>query len=83
MSGRRTKNVRRGNLPTKRFADDRLPGDQTPKNHTAQAKRPLRKLKELLCDRGYHTDGAACPSCESPCRFGEEYLARQKEGDTL
>ncbi|NLM85553.1 MAG: hypothetical protein GX171_02540 [Clostridiales bacterium] len=83
MSGRRTKNVRRGNLPTKRFADDRLSGDQAPKNHTAQAKRPLRKLKELLCDRGYHTDGAACPSCESPCRFGEEYLARQKEGDTL
>ena len=81
MSTRRTKGVRRGNLPTTKYAESKSPGDQIPKNHQADARRPMRKLRELLCDYGYRTNGRACPTCESPCRFGEEYLDRQKEGE--
>lgn len=78
----RAKPARRGNLPTRRFAETKTTGDQTPKNHTAGAKRSMRKLKELLCERGYQSDGAACIKCESVCGFGQEYLNRQKEGES-
>lgn len=77
----RAKPARRGNLPTRRFAETKTTGDQTPKNHTAGAKRSMRKLKEFLCDRGYHSDGKACATCESTCAFGLEYLSRGKEGE--
>jgi hypothetical protein len=83
VSSRRVKGIRRGNLPTKHFAEAKVTTDQTPKNHTADAKRSMRKLRELLCDSGYRSNGAACGPCESPCRFGQEYLLRQKEGETL
>mgnify|MGYP001668455481 CR=1 FL=1 len=73
--------VRRSNHHTRHFADDKPNGDGAPKNHTADAPRTMRKLKELLCERGYRTSGEACFKCESSCRFGEEYAARQKEGD--
>lgn len=78
---RRVKSVRRGNRPTRRFAESKATGEQIPKNHTADAPRPMRKLKELLCDSGFRTDGDACMDCESRCQFGQEYLLRLKEGE--
>ncbi len=77
----RAKPARRGNLPTRRFAETKSTGDQTPKNHTAGAKRSMRKLKDLLCERGYRSSGEACATCESTCAFGLEYLSRRKEGE--
>lgn len=82
MSTRRTKGVHRGNLPTTRFAESKGTGEQIPKNHTADARRSMRKLRELLCERGYQSDGTACIKCESVCGFGQEYLNRQKEGES-
>lgn len=82
MSSRRTKSVRRGKEHTTRFAESKSTGEQIPKNHTADASRSMRKLRELLCERGYRSDGAACIKCESVCGFGQEYLSRQKEGES-
>lgn len=81
MSGRQTKCIHRSNQHTRHFADDKPHGDGTPKNHTADAPRTMRKLKEFLCARGSRSNGKDCANCESSCRFGEEYAARQKEGD--
>jgi hypothetical protein len=80
MSSRTTKKITRSAGATTHFADDTR-GKQQPRNRTAGVERPMRKLRELLCRSGERSDGGACVDCASPCRFGEEYLERQKEGE--
>lgn len=67
--------------PTRRFADEK--GLETPlaKNHDASKKRSMKKLRQLLCEKGERSDGRACVACESKCQFGIEYMKRQEIND--
>lgn len=82
MSDRRSKKVHRENGTTTHYGDSTPCAVERSKNHAAGRKRTMKKLRELLCLGGDATDGGACADCASPCRFGEEYLKRQKEGET-
>ncbi len=81
MRTRRTKKIHRGNKPTTKFGETHTPGGTPPRNHRAGVKRSMRKLKELMCEKGHFTDGEACATCESTCAFGLEYLDRKRDGE--
>lgn len=54
-------------------------GRSASENHDARAKRPLHKLRKLLCQDGDKTNGAACLICESVCQFGKIYLEQLQQ----
>lgn len=82
MSNRTSKKITRNSTATIHFGDARTNTRHPTKNRAADAKRSMKKLRELLCRNGERTNGGACAGCASPCRFGEKYLKRQKEGET-
>lgn len=78
---RNSRNIKRTpQRTTIRFAQDKPTStEHLARNHTASATRPLRKLKQLLCQRGERSDGEACRTCESKCNFGIEYVERKEQ----
>ena len=79
MNTRRVTNIRKDRRTTLNYGDDKAsPGVQS-RNHFAQSKRPLNKLRELLCKSGTKSNGQACQDCEVPCQFGKEYLSKKRE----
>jgi hypothetical protein len=82
VGDRTTKKVHRGNGATTHYGDGKPQGRDHSKNHAAGGKRTMKQLQELLCISGDLSGGGACAKCASPCRFGEEYLKRLKEGET-
>ena len=79
MNTRRVTSIRKDRNSTVKYGDDKAsPGIQS-RNHNAQAKRPLKKLRELLCQAGSSTNGKTCLDCEAACQFGKEYLDKKQE----
>ena len=79
MNTRRVTSIRKDRNSTVKYGDNKaLPGVQS-RNHFAQSKRPLKKLRELLCKSGTKSNGQACLDCEVPCQFGKEYLDKKRE----
>jgi hypothetical protein len=73
--------TKRSRYVSKHYGDDKAnPGG--PRNYAAgREERPTKKLLELMCKTGAKTQGKACRTCVSRCRFGEEYLDRMQKGD--
>ena len=79
MNTRRVSSIRKDRNATIKYGDDKAsPGIQS-RNHNAQAKRPLKKLRELLCQAGSSTSGKTCLDGEAACQFGKEYLDKKRE----
>ena len=74
--------TKRSRYVSKHYGDDKATGDGSPRNWAAgREERPTKKLLELMCKTGAKTQGKACRTCVSRCRFGEEYLDRIQKGD--
>lgn len=80
MSSRTTRKAYRDNRTTRYYGDDKPTAtEHLAKNHVADTNRPMRKLKELLCEPGERSDGKACTTCEAQCNFGIEYITRKEQ----
>lgn len=75
-------NPKRAETASKHYGDSKGEFSIPVRSYVAETGRSIGKMKKMLCDLGKKSDGEYCRDCESPCRFGEEYVKlKDKEGE--